>query len=127
MSNNDLQGLMELNCEDRFDYCITKVVEEKELWILVNKDEQFLKIYAEEDDFEYLPIWPTADLAQAYAKGTQDLQARSISLPEFLKKWVSGLSRDGLEIGVFPGMDAEVWITGASEFKSDLQDGLSHF
>ena len=109
-----------------FDYCLSKIVEDKAIWILVNDDDQFLKIYSEEDGFEYLPIWPSTELALDYCKDSDDLQPKCIDLPEFLNKWVSGLKRDGLEIGVFPGSDSTVWITEASEFKKDLQDELSN-
>ena len=89
--------------------------------------QQFLKIFVEEESYEYLPIWPSSELALDYCKGATDLQPKSISLPEFFKKWVPGLKKDKLEIGVFPGSDATVWITEPSELMSDLQDELSNF
>lgn len=126
MNSDEVEYVTGLSCEDRFDYCLSKVVEEKEIWILVNKDNQFLKISAEEEGLEYLPIWPSFDLAKNYATGSADLSPKSVALPEFLKKWISGLSKDGLEIGVFPGLDGIVWITEPAEFKKDIQDELSN-
>jgi hypothetical protein len=37
------------------------------------------------------------------------------------------LSKDGLEVGVFPGTDETLWITEPDELKKDLQDELSGF
>ena len=127
MSNSDVKSLVSLNCEDRYDYCLSQVVEEKEFWILVNDDKQFLKIFVEEEGYEYLPIWPSSELAVDYCKDSNELQPKCISLPEFFKKWVPGLKKDSLEIGVFPGSDTTVWITEPSELMSDLQDELSNF
>ena len=93
----------------------------------MNAESHFLKIFSEDGDFEYLPIWPSAELAQSYAKDSPELTPKCISLPEFLKKWVSGLQKDGLELGVFPGADSTVWITDADTFKQELQDELSNF
>jgi len=126
MSTEHIQSLYELDCESRYDYSLTQFVEERDIWILINQDEQFLKIYSEDEAFEYLPVWPSEELALHYAADTQELQAIAISLPEFLKKWVTGLEKDQLEVGVFPGLDATVWVTSANDLKNDIQDELDN-
>ncbi|MCS5562296.1 MULTISPECIES: DUF2750 domain-containing protein [Marinobacter] len=125
MSDNPLASILEMDGEERYDYFLDAVVEERELWILVNGDNQFLKIVSEEDGVGYLPVWPAEDFAADYAGPSGDLSPKAISLPDFFKKWVPGLSRDGLEVGVFPGADSELWITQPEELKQDLQDVLS--
>ncbi len=127
MSDDYFESIVRLSCEERYDYFLSMVGEEKEIWILVNADKQFLKIYAEDDGYEYLPIWPNSDLASGYCKASADLVPKGISLPEFFKKWIPGLKRDSLEVGVLPGEDATVWITGPEELQKDLQDELSSF
>lgn len=113
--------------EERYDYFLSQVGEEREIWILVNNDNRFLKIVSDDGDVEYLPVWPASEFATEYAKGTDDLSPRSISLPDFFRKWVPGLTKDGLDVGVFPGLDKTVWITEAEELKRDLQDVMSDF
>jgi len=127
MSHDHLKSILGLTCEERYDYFLSKVGEEKEIWILVNEDRQFLKIYSEDEQFEYLPVWPESDFALEYSKDAEDLSPKNISLPEFFKKWIPGLKKDGLEIGVFPGLDSDVWITPPSDLHNDLQDELSAF
>lgn len=122
MSNDQLKHVLEMSGEERFDYFLTQVVEDREIWILVNAENRFLKMVAEDGGYEYLPVWPNSDFARAYTKDSDDLVPKSISLPEFFKKWVPGLEKDGLEIGVFPGSDKTLWITGPSELKDDLQN-----
>ena len=127
MSDNSLNDILNLGCEERYDYFLSKVGEDKEIWILVNAEKQFLKIYAEDESYEYLPVWPESEFAIEYCKDAQELTPKSITLPEFFKKWVPGLQKDKVEIGVFPGLDNDLWVMEPSELKQDLQDELSTF
>ncbi|MFW5824538.1 MAG: DUF2750 domain-containing protein [Marinobacter sp.] len=127
MSDNPLAQILQMDGEERYDFFLSEVAEEREIWILVNAGSQFLKIVSEEDDVAYLPVWPGAELAAEYAKGAGDLSPKSLSLPDFFRKWVPGLSRDGLEIGVFPVAGSDLWITGPEELKRDLQEVMSAF
>ncbi len=121
------EELFELDCESRYDYFLDKAAEERELWILVNEDQQFLKIYVEDEDMEYLPVWPNAECASRYQSGSdQTLTPNAVSLPEFFKKWVPGLKGDDLDVGVFPADDGIVWIINPDELKSDLEEVLSN-
>lgn len=127
MSDNPINDILQMDGEERYDYFLSEVAEEREIWILINADNQFLKIVSEEDGVAYLPVWPSAGLAADYAKGAADLSPKTISLPDFFKKWVPGLSKDGLQVGVLPGEDGELWITEPEELKSDLQEVMSAF
>ena len=127
MSNNPLTRILEMDGEERYDYFLDAVVEEREVWILVNADNHFLKIVSEEDGVSYLPVWPGEAFAADYAKGTGDLSPKGIALPDFFKKWVPGLTKDGLEVGVFPGAQSELWITAPEELQRDLQEVLSDY
>lgn len=127
MSDKQLTSVLEMSGEERYDYFLSAVIEEREIWILINAENRFLTIVSEDDGVAHLPVWPSSEFAVAYAKGSDDLTPKSVSLPDFFKKWVSGLSKDGLQIGVFPGLDKTVWITEPDELKKDLQDELSNF
>ncbi|MGM0766761.1 MAG: DUF2750 domain-containing protein [Pseudomonadota bacterium] len=127
MTNDELNAVLQLDGEERYDYFLSQVGEEREIWILVNADNRFLKIASDDGEIEYLPVWPGAAFAAEYAKGADELSPKSISLPDFFKKWVPGLANDGLDVGVFPGLDKTLWITEPDELKRDLQDELSSF
>lgn len=127
MTNEELSQILDLNGEERYDYFLSVVGEEREMWILVNADNRFLKIESGDGALAHLPVWPSSEFAVAYAEGAGDLSPKSISLPDFFKKWVPGLTRDGLEVGVFPGRDDTLWITEPEELKRDLQDEMSSF
>lgn len=126
MSNATLAAILGLDGEERYDFFLSRVAAERVIWILVNSDNRFLKISAD-DDVEYLPVWPDSDFAADYAAGSDELTPLSISLPDFFRKWVPGLTRDGLEVGVLPGLDKTLWITEPEELKRDLQDAMADF
>lgn len=127
MTNDEMNQILELNGEERYDYFLSLVGEEREIWILVNAENRFLKIESDDGALAHLPVWPSSAFAVEYAKGASDLSPKSISLPDFFKKWVPGLTKDGLEVGVFPGRGDTLWITEPEELKRDLQDEMSSF
>ncbi|MBB5211995.1 DUF2750 domain-containing protein [Microbulbifer hydrolyticus] len=128
MSNEDLNAILELDCEARYEYFMDVVGEEREVWILINSDEHFLKLHSEDQGgFEYLPLWPSIEFAEAYAGDDSDLQPKSVPLPQFLNRWLPGLKKDGIEVGVFPGADDSVWVMEPSDLEQDLRDELDKF
>nr|WP_010132589.1 DUF2750 domain-containing protein [Microbulbifer agarilyticus] len=128
MSNDQLASVLAQAAEERFEYFLATVGEEREIWILINSDEHFLKLHGEEDGgFEYLPIWPSSDFAAHYAEDSDELTPKSIPLPQFLNRWLPGLHKDGIEVGVFPGADNSVWISEPKDLEQDLRDELDRF
>lgn len=127
MSNEQLTSVLEMSGEERYDYFLSQVLEDREIWILINAENRFLSIVSDDDGLAHLPVWPSSEFAVEYAKGSDDLTPKSLSLPDFFRKWVPGLSKDGLQVGVFPGADQTLWITEADELKKDLQAELSSF
>lgn len=128
MTTEELQAIFALDCEARYEFFLDAIGEEREVWILINSEEHFLKLHAEDQGgFEYLPVWPSAAFAEAYAADDSDLTAKSIALPQFLNRWLPGLDKDGIEVGVFPALDKSVWITEPAELEKDLRDELDRF
>jgi hypothetical protein len=128
MSTHSTDHSSELDYEDRYEFFLSAVADSREIWILVNTDQAFLKIFSEDDQQEYVPVWPSSETAKHYAGVAGDaLVPKALSVPEFYQRWVPGLSRDGVEVGVFPSSDEYVWLTSAKELKQDLEDAMSQF
>ena len=124
--NNASNNITTLPSEDRYDYFLTLVAEERELWILVNEQEEFLKLHSDELNLEALPVWPSAAFANEYAQGASEvLTAKSIALPQFFMKWVAGLQGDGLQVNVFPNQTDDAWVITPKELKAELQDVIN--
>lgn len=128
MNEIRFEDIEKMDCESRYEIFLTMVSDEREVWVLINSNNEFLKIHAEDEDIEYLPVWPHADFAATYLQGSDEaLTAKNITVPEFFSKWIPGLDGDGLKVGVFPIKDGDVWILDPHELKSDLQDEFSNF
>jgi len=126
LSRSEINAAMQLTCEARFDYFVEQVANHGDIWILANDQDQFLKIYSEEDEFEYLPVWPHSALALEYAKTAEEvLKPKSLTLVQFFNRWIPGLTEDGLDVGVFPTKDKIVWIMHPAELKADLQKEIA--
>lgn len=126
MNSNDLEYVKTLEGEERYDFFLDAVAQEREIWILINNNQEFLKIASDDSGEEVLPVWPHEELALEYSKASDEvLTPKNISLPDFFMKWVSGLEGDKLSVGVFPGPGDDIWVMTPSEVKSDLQDALS--
>ena len=128
MNDISFKEIEKLDCDGRYEIFLNMVAEERDIWLLVNESMEFLKIYSEDHDIEYLPIWPHEDFTKYHASSSsQKLSPKCVSVPEFFAKWVPGLDRDGLKVGVFPNSGDDVWITEPSELKEDLQEEVSNF
>lgn len=126
MSPDELESVLEMSCEERYDIFLSMVGDERDIWILINEENRFLKIFSDDEKIDYLPVWPSADFAKNYAQGSPELSPKVLSLPEFFKKWIPGLKKDGIDIGVLPGKDGTVWITEPAELEKDIQEELSN-
>jgi hypothetical protein len=128
VSKISFEEIEKLDCEGRYEIFLSIVAEERDIWVLVNEKMEFLKIHAEDLGIEYLPIWPHKDFTKYHCNSpTQKLSPKCLTVPEFFAKWVPGLERDSLKVGVFPNSGEDVWIMEPSEIKSDLQDEFSNF
>ena len=126
MNELSFEDIEKMDCESRYEIFLSLVADEREIWVLINSENEFLKIHTEDENIEYLPVWPHPDFADSYAQNSNEkLTAKSIAAPEFFARWVPGLERDQLKVGVFPIKDGDVWILDPQELKSDLQDEFS--
>lgn len=123
---NKLIEITSLPSEERYDYFLSQVADERELWVLVNANDEFLKLHSDELNVEALLVWPSTDLALQYAQETgESLAPKSIALPQFFMKWVAGLEGDGLLVNVFPNQTDDAWLIEPKELKAELQDVIN--
>lgn len=126
MNDSSFEKILEMDCEGRYEIFLDMVSDERDIWIVLNDQGEFLKIFSEDDGVEYLPVWPHSDFAGTYCDNENGLEVKCISVPEFFSRWVPGLERDKLMVGVFPKLAEDVWMAEPSELKSDLQDVFSN-
>jgi hypothetical protein len=86
--------------DERFAYFVGKIADSDEVWGL-HKDGWALA--ADNAGREMMPFWPEQEFAELSARDKWSGYAgRSISLGDFVNKWLPGLTRDGRLVAVFP-------------------------
>lgn len=96
-----------LSAEDRQMLVISYVPKAKEIW-LVQGEEGVVML--EDKGETRLPVFPHKDLAQVWIDEKQiSSSAMAVSFEDFTQTWLPGLSKNGIELVMFPSA-------------SDLQD-----
>lgn len=100
LEQDQIDALVAMDSEQRFDYLIGRVVETGQLWILTDEHGS---VMLNTDDEECVPIWPDRCFAEHWATGDwQDCEPMSISLKQWNFRWTPGLEEDQLAVVVFP-------------------------
>ena len=77
---------------------------------------------------QFIPVWPHPIYAEACALDSwKDHQPRSITLTNWLNKWIPGMQKDGLGIAVFPTYKGNGVIVSAKELELDIRAELEWY
>jgi hypothetical protein len=114
-----IKNIEQYGVEKRFNYLITEVTQQQEIWILT--DEHGCVMLNTEDD-DCIPVWPNKEFAQSWANGDwQDCNAECITLKKWFSHWTPGLIDDELSIVSFPNHNEEGLILFPDEFEQALK------
>ncbi len=105
---SQLHPLLEKSAFQRLEDTLSTIKKQQELYIL--KDDHGCVMLTTEDE-DGVPIWPDAELAQLWAnEDWEHCEPMALSVSDFLKKWVPGMSQDDLMVIVcpIPAQDGEV-------------------
>lgn len=99
MNDKELETVMGLNASKRYEYFIKKVVDAEEIWGL------FSKGWVEAEDNHgnrVLPFWPKWEFANvSIIDEWNNCIPKSITLDEFINKWIPGMQKDGMKPCIF--------------------------
>ncbi len=104
--------------QKRLKYLLEAVIENREIWILV--DEHGCMMLNTEDE-DCLPVWPNKEFAQGWITDDwKECKAEAIALNTWQSRWTLGLEEDELAIVVFPNQAEEGMILFPDEFDYEL-------
>lgn len=113
-----------LSAEDRQMLVISYVPKAKEIW-LIQGTEGFVML--EDNDITRLPVFPHNNLAQAWLDENQ-ITGTCVAVPfdEFTETWLPGLTKNGVELVMFPtSADAENLVMTAEELSAEFSADAS--
>ena len=102
--------LLEKNAFERIEASVSLIKASGKLFILRDEHGCVMLTTDEEDG---IPVWPESSLALLWAtEDWSDCEAMELTTKEFLTKWVSGMTQDGLMVMVcpVPGEEGEVML-----------------
>ena len=112
-----------LPADRRYDYFVSKVVAEGQVWSLRNS--QGWVVMSSEEGDECLPVWPYSEFAAEWISGEwADCSPASVPLDTWLERWTPGMERDGSMLAVFPNEAEEGIVVTPGELGDSLRAEL---
>jgi len=110
---------MKLTDDQRVDYLLEAVVQNRKIWILTD-DDGCVMLNTEDDDC--VPVWPSQETAELWVNEEWNhCKAESISLNKWFSRWTQGLLDDELAVVVFPDMNEQGIVLYSDELENDLR------
>jgi hypothetical protein len=118
MHDKEFSALLGLPAPDRYAVFVSRVADWEEVWSLRTADGWCLM--ANDDGVELIPVWPHQRFADACADAQKQEKAATISLEDWLNKWLPGMMGDGRHIAVFPVPSGKGIVVSPERLKADL-------
>ena len=123
LTNSELSALSMLSPEGRYDYFVTKIAANREVWSL-QSDDGWVVMRSEDED-ECLPVWPHPDFAAQWAnEDWAGCTPAAISLDAWIDRWTPGMEADGTLLAVFPDDEGEGTIVTPTELLASIEAAL---
>ncbi len=119
MDENQFKTLTGLNPDQRYRFCIQKMIETSELWSLNNG--QLWAMGEDPSGRQFLPIWPHPELAdRCRMQSWNDYTPQAISLSAWQERWIPGIHDSKKFISVFPVPSGGAVMVSPERMRRDL-------
>ena len=126
MNNMKLLNVQSLDPDKRLEYFIRKVADTELIWGS-HGDNGWL-LLSDENGRKIVPFWPEREFVNEYnITHKYEYFPKEMDLYYFLNKWINGLTKDKIDIAVFPVMKKESFIITPLELKVLLEDELEQY
>lgn len=99
MINKELEAVIKLPANKRYEYFIKKVVDFEEVWGLYHDG---WAISQDDTGKMLMPFWPKKEFAELCSiEEWSDYTPKSIDLDEFINDWLPGIKKDGYKLSIF--------------------------
>tara|TARA_Y100000296_G_scaffold9649_1_gene11171 strand:- start:298 stop:693 length:396 start_codon:yes stop_codon:yes gene_type:complete len=119
LSDAVIEQAMKLSAEERQELVVSYIAKAKEIW-MIQGSEGFVMF--EGGKSVQLPVFPHRDLAQKFVDINEiEGQCVSVELAEFKETWLPGLTKNGVELVMFPTTsDVENLVMTAEDLAAEL-------
>jgi hypothetical protein len=107
--------------QERYEYLLNAITKNEEIWLLQARPGLFA-MFEDGGGQEYIPVWPTEDLANSYSEGDwKDYQSEPMGLAE-LYEWCVELKEDNVLIAAFPNNDSQAIPVNPDDFALHVRE-----
>ena len=121
-----LLNVQSLDPIKRLEYFIRKIADYELIWGSYGNNGWLL--LSDENGRKIVPFWPEKEFVNEYnVTHKYEYFPKKIDLYYFLDKWINGLTKDKIDIIVFPVMEKESIIVTPLELKVLLRNELEQY
>lgn len=119
-----IDNILQLSNYERYYYFIRKVADFEEVWGLYNDG---WAVLGDKQGLEVVPFWPEKEFADlCVGDQWKKYSPKSISIEDFMEKWLPGMEGDGRQISVFYKNISNGLIKSPKEVSDDLEAELKN-
>jgi hypothetical protein len=123
LSEKERISVLAADSRHRYEYFIHRVCETKAVWALYN--EGWASV-GQDTGESLIPLWPHEAYAEAFAKtGWVGFTPRRIALDDFLKAWIPGMRKEGIQPAIFPVPDGNSAVLPLDDLDAHLRQELA--
>jgi hypothetical protein len=123
VSQKEIEAVLQLPGEKRYEYFIKRVADANKLWGLWNDG---WAMGVTKDGQQTIPVWPAAEYADSCRQGEWEVYTpKSLDLHEFMDEFLPRLVRDGIRVSIFDIPSEASVLIDDDELLDDLKHELA--
>jgi len=123
MTPKEVEAVLQLPGEKRYEYFIKRVADANKLWGLWNEG---WAMGVTNEGQRTIPVWPAAEYAESCRQGDWESYApKSIDLQEFMEDFLPRLVREGVRVSIFDTPSESSVLVSDNDLLDDLKVELS--
>jgi len=120
MNDAQLNAVLALPDEQRYQHFVAKVADWQELWGVRNDDGWLVPAMPE--GVEYFPVWPHPEYAQKTAdKNFPGHTAEELDFDTWMESMLIAFAEDNVKVAVFPNMEWRCVLADAGQLREDIR------
>lgn len=125
MKREKINNVLSLSVEERYSFFVRKVADFEEVWGLYDDGWAML---SDSSGRKIIPFWPEKDFAQLCAtEQWETYGARAIPLKDFIDKWLPGMKKDDILVGIFYTPSGKGIPVEPERLRADIEEELEQY
>lgn len=121
-SEKEVASVLAADGRHRYEYFVHRACEARAVWALYNDGWASV---GQDSGEPLIPLWPHEVYATAFATGPwSGFAPRRVALEDFLRAWIPGMRKEGVQPAIFPVPAGSSVIVGLDDLDGHLREEL---